>query len=133
MLAVGVPTFGWFAGRRSLRPGGSAAELNDFLDRCSPDVERLVMETVSYFDVVNSADLVRAPVVVGVGCRDSIVPPETVYAVINHLRVAYELWELPVSHSEAPEEALWTEFERRWLEIALAPEGRERPPAGPGV
>lgn len=118
LLAVGVPTFGWFEGRRSLRPGGSAAE-NRFLNRCSPEVERRVMSTVAYFDAVNAADLVRAPVVIGVGCVDPIVPPETVYAVVNHLRGVYELWELPVSHSEAPEEAEWSDFERRWLEIAL--------------
>jgi cephalosporin-C deacetylase len=119
LLVVGVPTFGWFEGRRSLRPGGSAAELNDYLDRCSAEDERQVMATVAYFDAINAADLVRAPAVVGVGCIDPIVPPETVYAVVNHLRVPYELWELPVSHSEAPEEALWIDFERRWLGIAL--------------
>ena len=121
LLAVGVPTFGWFEGRRSLRPGGSAAELNDYLDTCSPEVQGRVMAAMTYFDALNSADLVRAPVVVGVGCVDPIVPPETVYAVINHLRVAHEVWELPVSHSEAPEEALWDDFERRWLELALSP------------
>jgi cephalosporin-C deacetylase-like acetyl esterase len=122
LLAVGVPTFGWFEGRRSLRPGGSAAELNEFLDTCSPEAERRVTGTMAYFDAVNSADLVRAAVLVGVGCVDPIVPPETVYAVINHLRVAHEIWELPVSHSEAPEEALWDDFERRWLQLALGPE-----------
>lgn len=90
-----------------------------FLDRSSPEVRRRVMSTVAYFDVINAADLVRVPVVVGVGCVDPIVPPETVYAVINHLRVSHELWELPVSHSEAPEQAQWSDFEQRWLEIAL--------------
>lgn len=128
LLAVGVPTFGWFEGRRLLRPGGSAAEMNEYLDRCSPEVQRRVMSTVAYFDAINTADLVRAPVVVGVGCVDPVVPPETVYAVINHLRVGYELWELPVSHSEAPEEAQWGDFERRWLEVALGREELEGPP-----
>lgn len=120
LLALGVPTFGWFEGRRLLRPGGSAAELNAHLDTCPPEVERQVMTTTAYFDAVNTADLVRAPVVIGVGCVDPIVPPETVYAVINHLVVEREVWELPVSHSDAPEEALWGAFERRWLQLALA-------------
>lgn len=132
MLAVGVPTFGWFEKRRLLRPGGSSAELNAYLDGCSAEDQRRVMATVAYFDAVNAADLVRAPVVVGVGCVDPIVPPETVYAVVNHLRVPCELWELPVSHSEAPEEALWSDFERRWLEIALSPEGPDQG-SGPGT
>jgi cephalosporin-C deacetylase-like acetyl esterase len=105
--------------------------MNEFLDECSPEVERRLMGTLAYFDAVNSADLVRAPAVVGVGRLDPIVPPETVYAVVNHLRVTYELWELPVSHSEAPERALWSDFERRWPETALRPEGIEPSDAGP--
>lgn len=119
LLALGVPTFGWFSRRRSLRPGGSAAELNAFLDGCSPEDERGVGNTLAYFDAVNSADLVRVPAVVGLGRIDPIVPAETVYAIINHLRVDHEVWELPVSHSDSPEEAHWDDFDRRWLEIAL--------------
>jgi len=126
LLALGVPTFGWFEGRRRLRPGGSAGELNAYLDSCSSDVERRVMATTAYFDAMNTAGLLRTPVVIGVGCVDPIVPPETVYAVINHLQVEREVWELPVSHSDAPEQALWGDFERRWLQLALA-EGRLTP------
>jgi cephalosporin-C deacetylase len=117
VLVVGVPTFGWFEKRRALRPGGSAAELNDYLNRCPHEVERRVMTTLAYFDAINAAGLVRAPAVVGVGCLDAIVPPETVCAVVNHLSVDHELWELPVSHSEAAEEAWWGDFEHRWLEL----------------
>jgi cephalosporin-C deacetylase-like acetyl esterase len=57
--------------------------------------------------------------VVGVGRVDPVVPPETVYAVVNHLPTAPQVWELPVSHSDAPEEAEWTGFDRRWLEPAV--------------
>jgi cephalosporin-C deacetylase-like acetyl esterase len=119
LLALGVPTFGWFSKRRSLRPGGSAAELNAFVDGCSTEEERRLTDTLAYFDAVNAADQVRAPAVVGLGRIDPIVPAETVYAIVNHLRVDHEVWELPVSHSEAPEEARWSEFERRWQDIAF--------------
>jgi cephalosporin-C deacetylase len=121
LLAVGVPTFGWFAGRRRLRPGGSGAELNAFLDACAPPARRRAAEVLGYFDAVNAAGLVRAPVLVGIGRVDAIVPPETVYAVVNHLPAGGEVWELPVSHSAQPEEALWDRFERRWVELATAP------------
>jgi cephalosporin-C deacetylase-like acetyl esterase len=119
LLALGVPTFGWFDRRRSLRPGGSAAELNAFLDECSPEERSRVANTIAYFDAVNSAALVRTPAVVGIGRIDPIVPAETVYAILNHLQVDHEVWELPVSHSDAPEEAHWNDFERRWVQIAL--------------
>src|ERR671929_32751 len=100
--AVAVPTFGWFPGRRRLRPGGSAAELNAFLDACSPRIRGAAEEALHYFDVVNAAGLVRAPAIVGIGQVDPVVPPETVYAVVNHMPAAAEVWELPVSHTEAP-------------------------------
>ena len=121
LLALGVPTFGWFAGRRLLRPGGSAAEMNAFLDMGSPEVEARVTAAMAYFDTVNCADLVRAAAVLGVGCLDPVVPPETVFAAVNHLRVDHELWELPVSHTDEPDEVLWDDFERRWLQLALQP------------
>lgn len=119
LLAVGVPTFGWFPGRRQLRPGGSGAELNAYLDACPPGARRAAEDALHYFDAVNAAGLVRAPAVVGVGRVDSVVPPETVYAVVNHLPTTPEVWELPVSHSDAPEEAEWARFDRRWLELAV--------------
>jgi cephalosporin-C deacetylase-like acetyl esterase len=118
LLAVAVPTFGWFEGRRRLQPGGSGAELNAFLDACPPQERRRAVEVLRYFDAVNAADMVQAPVLVGVGRVDPVVPPETVYAVVNHLPPDREVWELPVSHSSEPEEAQWERFERRWVEIA---------------
>jgi cephalosporin-C deacetylase len=121
LLAVGVPTFGWFEGRRRLRPGGSGAELNAFLDACAPPARRRAEEVLRYFDAVNAAETVRAPALVGIGRVDAVVPPETVYAVVNHLPTAREVWELPVSHSSRPEESLWQRFERRWVEVATAP------------
>ena len=121
LLAVAVPTVGWFERRRRLRLGGSAAELNAFIEASPPEVGRRAMEVLRYFDVINSAGLVRAPVLVGIGRVDPIVPAETVYAVVNHLPGEREVWELPVSHSDRPEETHWERFERRWLELATGP------------
>lgn len=119
LLAVAVPSFGWMEGRRLLVRAGSGYEVNGYLRRLDPDLEEDVMVVLRYFDTMNFADLVRAPTIGGLGRADDVVPAPTVLAVLNHLAVPHEVWQLPVSHSTAPEEALWERFEARWLELGL--------------
>lgn len=117
LLAVGVPTFGWTQKRLELCRSGSRRELRDFLDK-HPDRRERVLETMGYFDTVHHAPNIRCQVSVGLGQRDDIVPPETVYAIVNHLGSAATVLEYPVSHSSEPEEQLWLDFERHWLDQA---------------
>lgn len=112
-LAVSVPTFGWAEGRRRLVKAGSGLEVNHYLARHA-SAEAAVMATLSYFDPVNFAASVGCASIVGVGLRDDVVPAPTVYAVINHMRPAPEVFELPVSHTREPEERHWAEFDRHW-------------------
>lgn len=122
LLAVGVPTFGWAWGRRRLVRRGSGKEINDYL-AVHPERETQVMDTLSYFDPMNFAPRVPCPALVGVGLVDEVVPPETVYAIANHLRLPAQVMEFPTSHTDRPEEAAWEVFEARWLELALAGRG----------
>ncbi|MGA7800598.1 MAG: acetylxylan esterase [Gammaproteobacteria bacterium] len=119
LLAVGVPTFGWAQGRRRLVRRGSGKEINDYL-AAHPQQEAAVLRTLSYFDPMNFAQRVRCPTLIGLGLDDDVVPPETVYAIINHLHDAVQVMEFPASHSDRPEEAAWDAFEARWLELAVA-------------
>ncbi|MXY26170.1 MAG: hypothetical protein F4Y45_16835 [Acidobacteria bacterium] len=112
-LAVAVPTFGWAFGRRHLVKEGSGKEINDYLER-HPSHEEAVMETMSYFDTVNVADRIGCRSIVGVGRRDNVVPAATVYAITNHMSPPPEIVELPVSHSDDPDERHWTGFDDRW-------------------
>ena len=112
-LAVAVPTFGWAEGRRRLVKAGSGQEVNDYLE-AHPSRAAAVMRTLTYFDPVNFAGQVNCPALVGVGRRDDIVPPETVYAIANHMAPAPVIMELPVSHSDDPAERRWVEFDKRW-------------------
>lgn len=112
-LAVAVPTFGWAFGRRHLVKEGSGKEINDYLER-HPSHEEAVMETMSYFDTVNVADRIGCRSIVGVGRRDYVVPAATVYAIANHMSPPPEIVELPVSHSDDPDERHWTGFDDRW-------------------
>jgi cephalosporin-C deacetylase-like acetyl esterase len=80
------------------------------------------MHTLSYFDTINFANRVHCRALVGVGLRDEIVPPETVYAIVNHMSPRPDVVELPVSHSQEQEESRWEEFDQRWAaEVARSP------------
>jgi cephalosporin-C deacetylase len=118
LLAIGVPTFGWAEGRRRLVREGSGREINEFL-RANPTQAAAVMKILSYFDPMNFADQVHCPALVGVGLEDQTVPPETVYAIVNHLNCPHEVREFPVSHSDKPEEQLWAQFDAEWLALAI--------------
>ncbi len=118
LLAAGVPTFGWHEGRLQFVENGTAAEVRRYLNACPSERER-VMKTLSYFDSMNFAPLIECPTLAGYGRRDNVVPPQTVLAIINHLNCRREVLELPVSHSDEPEEAVWEQFDAEWMEMAL--------------
>lgn len=118
-LAVSVPTLGWAEGRRALVTGGSGREINDHLSRVPTD-EAAVMRTLTYFDTINFADRVTCPTLIGVGRRDSVVPAETVYAIVNHMTPRPDVVELPVSHTTDLEEGRWQEFDDRWTATVRA-------------
>jgi cephalosporin-C deacetylase-like acetyl esterase len=118
LLVVAVPTFGWAEGRRLLASGGSAAEINRYLERRPEHAAEDVMVVLRYFDPVNFAGQVVCPTRIGVGQVDPVVPAPTVLAIAERLRGPVELLRFPVSHSGGPEEDHWSAFERRWLELA---------------
>jgi len=118
LVAAGVPSFGWMEGRRKLVKLGSGAQVNQYLKKY-PEQDGLVMSTLSYFDTVNFAQLIRKPTLIGYGRKDVVVPAETVIAVSDALSCEHKLREFPYSHSEQPEEVLWGEFEHEWQQMLI--------------
>jgi cephalosporin-C deacetylase len=118
LLVVAVPSFGWAEGRRLLVKEGSGDEINRYLE-AHPGREEDLMLVLSYFDPTNFAGDVRCPTLVGLGMEDNVVPAPTVYAIADRLGGPREVMELPVSHTERPEEKLWERFEAYWLRLAL--------------
>jgi cephalosporin-C deacetylase len=43
------------------------------------------LKNMSYFDVMNLADRIKCPVMVGIGLQDNICPPSTIFATYNKL------------------------------------------------
>ena len=117
LLAVGVPTFGWAEGRNFFVKSGSGAEISAYVDKRTEFADDIML-VLSYFDTVSFADRVTCPTLVGIGLRDEVVPAKTVYAIANHLAGPHEIMEFPVSHSDHPDEQLWTGFEDKWTRLA---------------
>ncbi len=118
LVAAGVPTFGWHEGRHRLVKRGSAVETRRYIEALPSERDR-VMRTLSYFDSMNFAPFVQCPVIAGYGRMDDVVPPETVLAIFAHLDCPRWTMSLPVSHTDAPEEAAWEQFDAAWIDAAL--------------
>ena len=119
VVAAGVPSFGWMAGRRKLVKMGSGQEVNHYI-RAHPELQEQIMQTLSYFDCANFAPLIKKPCLIGLGQKDIVVPAETVRVICNNLQTPHVVREFPYSHSNRPEEQLWQNFEREWLALGLS-------------
>lgn len=69
-------------------------ELTEYLRR-HPDHAPLVRETLSYYDGINFAPRIRAPMLVYLGLEDDVCPPETGYAVFAAMTAPKELLAFP--------------------------------------
>ncbi|WP_409340876.1 acetylxylan esterase [Paenibacillus sp. MBLB4367] len=77
-----------------LNSTGSLTELSKFTTTF-PDRLAEVLDTVSYFDVMNMAERIRIPVMISVGLKDTICMPETVYAAYNRMTCQKEIHPYP--------------------------------------
>lgn len=67
-----------------LHTTGSITEAADYIARY-PERMGAVLRTLSYYDNANLAPLIRIPVMVSVGFKDTICPPEAVFAAYNRI------------------------------------------------
>ena len=77
-----------------LHSTGSLTEAASFVSRY-PDTLDRVLETLSYFDVMNLAERIRIPVLVSVSLKDTVCMPETVFAAYNRIRSEKHLHVFP--------------------------------------
>jgi cephalosporin-C deacetylase len=83
-LISGVPYLCNFERAVNMATLGPYLEVLDYL-REHPYEEHEVFRTLSYFDAMNLAPLVRVPALVSVGLIDTICPPSTVFSAYNHI------------------------------------------------
>ena len=84
MMMSAIPFLCHFDRAVDLSSGGPYPEILDYL-REHPEREERVYRTLSYFDAMNLAPMVKVPSLVSVGLLDTICPPSTVFATYNHL------------------------------------------------
>ncbi|MCX6024286.1 MAG: acetylxylan esterase [Chloroflexi bacterium] len=70
------------------------AELNAYLAE-HPGERAAAMETLAWFDALHLADGIEAPVLVGIGGRDTVCPEETIMPVFQRIRSRKTLTYLP--------------------------------------
>lgn len=116
-VAASVPTFGAYGLRRTLVKRGSGKEVNDYLDQVDEARAQEILNNLRYFDAVNAAAYVTAPISIGLGVIDDVVPGETVAAIFHALGSEdKELLHYPCSHMAHPLSSAWREWERHILE-----------------
>jgi cephalosporin-C deacetylase len=94
-----VPSSCWIEKRIFDRSGGTGGHIADAL-RSQPARLDDVLRTVSYFDNVNLADRIAARVLVSVGLKDPVCPPECVYAACNRITAPKEIVTYPFAEHE---------------------------------
>jgi cephalosporin-C deacetylase len=85
---------------------GPYPEIASFL-KAFPDLYETVFRTLSYFDCVNLAPLIRCRTVISNCLWDDVCPPSTVYGVFNHILAEktmeiypFHKHEIPYDHGE---------------------------------
>ncbi|OPA73950.1 acetylesterase [Paenibacillus selenitireducens] len=75
---------------------GSISEVATYVAQY-PDHLQAALRTLSYFDNKNLADRIEIPILVCVGFKDPICPPESVYAMYNRVSAPKQIINYPFS------------------------------------
>ncbi|MFO7167467.1 MAG: acetylxylan esterase [Chloroflexota bacterium] len=92
--AAGAPYLCGMMDAAALTHSWPYEEINDYL-RMYPERAEAVRETLSYFDGINFAPLIRCPMLIYLGLGDDVCPPETGYALYRALTCPAELHVYP--------------------------------------
>jgi cephalosporin-C deacetylase len=88
--AAGAPYLCGFMDSARLTHSYPYEEINEYL-RDHPEHEQLVAESVGYYDGINFAPNIQAPMLVYIGLQDDVCPPETGFAVHEAMKCEKEL------------------------------------------
>lgn len=88
--AAGAPYLCGFMESARLTHSYPYEEINEYL-RDHPDHEQRVAQAVGYYDGINFAPNIQAPMLVYIGLEDDVCPPETGFAVHDAMKCEKEL------------------------------------------
>lgn len=85
-----------------LHSASSLSEVAQYIKRF-PEQLDAILEHLAYFDMLNLAHRIKAPVMVSVGWKDTVCMPETIYAAYNRIEAPKEIRDYPFSGHETSE------------------------------
>lgn len=99
-LVLDTPSFAQLPLSQNISESPAANEINDYL-RLQKSRTKSIKKNLTYFDAINFADLVSCPVMVTVGFRDKISPPECIFGLFNRLNCDKTMEAYPDQGNEA--------------------------------
>ncbi|MBI50180.1 MAG: hypothetical protein CL781_02455 [Chloroflexi bacterium] len=83
--SAGAPYLCGFKDAIKLTDSYPYQEINDYINYFK-GVDNQVFETLQYFDGINFAHKIDCPIVMNIGLRDNVCPPETGYSLFNQIK-----------------------------------------------
>ncbi len=83
-LVLETPSFSYLPLGQNISTSDATGEINEFITSRKGN-KKVIKDNLTYFDAINFSDRVKQPVLVTVGLKDTISPPECVFALFNHL------------------------------------------------
>ena len=84
-LVLDSPSFCYLELSQNISRSDVTYEINSFLSK-NKSKKKAIKKNLSYFDAINFAEKVNIPILSAVGLKDTISPPECVFALFNHLK-----------------------------------------------
>ncbi len=84
-LVLDTPSFCYLQMSQNLSTSDAANEINEYVSTVRSKKNQ-IKKNLSYFDMLNFTDRIKCPVLATVGLKDTISPPECIFALFNHLK-----------------------------------------------
>ncbi|MFH0975475.1 MAG: acetylxylan esterase [Spirochaetota bacterium] len=84
-LVLDTPSFCYLELSQNISKSDATNEINSFLSG-NRSRKKEVKKHLSYFDAINHSDKINIPVLAAVGLKDTLSPPECVFALFNHFQ-----------------------------------------------
>ncbi|TAL39938.1 MAG: hypothetical protein EPN93_00295 [Spirochaetes bacterium] len=102
-LVLDTPSLCYLTLSQNISTGDATREINEYLEQHKTR-KKAVKKNLTYFDGINFSDRIRCSTLTTVGFRDTISPPECVFALFNHLLCDKTIEVYPEDGNRAGEE-----------------------------
>lgn len=84
-LVLDTPSFSYLPVLQNLSTSDASKEINEFIE-LHKIKKKQIKTNLTYFDCINFSDRIDIPVLASTGFKDTISPPQCVFALFNHLK-----------------------------------------------